>query len=444
MGLWLQTPLLKLWRNGWFKVLPPEHLSSPLPATFQQRLAVQQGDWLIHQVHVIPMDQDTIWPRRSVLIRKGIIHGIFPADQLPDSVERYPKIEGKDRFLIPGLSDVHTHLNDDNNLLLLLAYGVTLARNMSGFPFHLEWKRQLESGQILGPQLLTTTPILEGPSQIWRNSTGSIRFTRQEQIESTLDSLLKLEHDAVKVYHTLAKPFYEEICQVAASKGLPIVGHIPLELNLDQFIHSPQNSFEHLSIREMELISPKLPLTEAFARLAQAGKWLCPTLIVYRHMFEGSLDSVQRAYYFGFIDAKTRRFWRARQKAGPNDYEDRMALFQAFAAHSDRILSGSDCLNAFVVPGISLHEELGEMVKAGLSPYQALRSSTWQVAHYLQKQGELGSISVGKKARLVLLEANPLEDIAHTQGIVGIMMDGKWIDEAFRQEIIDAVRTHHP
>lgn len=150
--------------------LPAGHIISQLPAKYGEIALKKENSYLIRNVSVIPMNKDTVLGNCNVLITNGRIKQIKNISDNIDTTSHPFMINGVDKYLIPGLNDMHVHVNDDNNLLLFIANGVTTVRNMTGFDFHLELKKKISNGEILGPTFYTTGPILEGVDQLWKFS----------------------------------------------------------------------------------------------------------------------------------------------------------------------------------------------------------------------------------------------------------------------------------
>ena len=149
------------------RYLPPVHIVSSLPGTYAKKLLSGGNAYLITDVSVIPMNQDTVLAHQNVIINHGRIVTITAISEPIDSASPPMLIDGTGKFLIPGLSDMHVHINDDTNLLLFVANGVTTVRNMAGYPFHLQLRKRIKQQTILGPTLYTASPILEGKNKIW-------------------------------------------------------------------------------------------------------------------------------------------------------------------------------------------------------------------------------------------------------------------------------------
>ena len=438
-----KTPLVGIVASRIFNPLPPEHISSNLPGLFAKELKDQNALWCISQVNVIPMTSDTILYNHNVYLEDGVIHSIVQADLDTEIDKRFTKINGLGKYLIPGLSDMHSHINDDNNLLLMICNGITTTRNMAGFPFHLEMKTSLQNGEILGPHLVSTGPILEGPHQIWRNSLGSIKIRSNDEISDILSKIKSDKFDFIKVYHTLDPLYYKEILKQAKLVEMHTMGHIPLDLGFEEFLEMDQYAIEHIDPRQLRMISPEISLDEKAAKIGKSGKWICPTLIVYDKMNKtrGSLELPVE--YEQYVDPLTLKFWNARLNNRDNEYGLRQHMVKIIYDNRGKFLTGTDCINAYVLPGFSLHEELVEMVDCGLPVYDVLKASTINAAEFLGLSNSSGTIEQGKLADLVLLGRNPLESISNTNSISGVMIHGKWMDRDFINKILSKVRESY-
>ena len=424
-----------------FKTLPPEHVISAMPRAFQQIVDKQQAPTVFTNVSIIPMNADTVLKDQTVMIREGRIREIFGAEDsvlIPVPAKIY---DAKGQFMIPGLADMHIHLNDDNNLLLLLANGVTTARNMASVRFHNKLRGQLSDKEILGPKLYTASPILEGPHQIWRNTDGSVRLESVDSARLFVHRFADEGYDFLKVYHTLAPEFYEAILEEADKIGIPVVGHMPLEVTIDRMLSLNQSSIEHIEVGQLRKISPEIELETKAEMIGASGKWICPTLIVFKKMNGKPGEADLHQSYEEYIDPRTKMFWMRRLSDRPNEYELRKQIAKIIYDNGGKFLAGTDALNAYVLHGFSLHEELEAYVSIGLSPFEALQTATVNPAVYLGIETDFGTIEVGKKAEFVLLAENPLADIRNTKKIQGVMFDGHWLDRAILDDIFKQVKA---
>ena len=418
-----------------FKTLPPEQLTSSLPQEFAETVHALPDKYLITNVSLIPMNEDTILSNHFIWIAEGNIQHISPHMDTVIKDTGYRKIEGRGKFLIPGLADMHVHVNDENNLLMSIVYGVTTTRNMAGFSFHLDIKKALEEKRMLGPRFYTTGPILEGPQQIWRNAKGGLLVNDPDHAEEVVRQLHQEGYDFIKVYHTLDTSYYRRIMQTAAELDMPVVGHIVMGQPLAKTLEMGQHSIEHISPRQWREISPDLSLEEKVQMIGESETWMCPTLVVIKKVNGRPGDSDLPKEYEAFVDRKTRRFWPSRLTRRLSEYELRKQLAKRAYDAGGKLLAGTDALNAYVLHGASLHEELQELVAIGLSEYEALQTATLHPAEYLGKKAQSGTLELGKEADMVLLNHNPLEDIQHTTSIEGVMLAGKWLDSQLLEKI---------
>ena len=418
--------------------LPPEHLVSPLPAKYGEAMLNKSPTYLIKDVAIIPMNQDTILAHQFVLIENGRITQITnDSDRITSASSPY-LIEGRGKYLLPGLADMHVHLNDDNNLLLLVANGVTTVRDMFGFPFHLQLKEKIAQGELLGPILFTSSPVLEGPGAGWPQS---VKIKNKAAARAAVIKYKKAGFDFIKIYHTLSPELYSHILKIADSINIPVVGHIPLEVELSKTLSLTQYSMEHINLGQMRKISPALSLEIKAEMMGKSNKWICPTLLVHKNLQKHWDDFSRQKHYEQYVDKGTKKFWKARLQEGESEYELQKKLATIMFTSGARFLSGTDCLNPYVLPGFSLHEELEELVNVGLSPYEALKTSTVNAAEFLQREKDYGTVEVGKMADLVLLTGNPLQNISNTKNIGGVMIKGRWLSAAELETILKDVKA---
>jgi hypothetical protein len=405
------------------------------------------GQVALVNVAVVPMDEEGVLPKHTVLVEGDRIVAVGPVESVgvPETAMR---VDGRGRYLLPGLADMHVHIPEDYSLLLYIANGVTTVRNMEGYFWHPRWREEVASGMRLGPTIITTGPILDDSA-----------MTREEAVDE-VKAEAETGYDLVKVYNGTSAEGYEGIVETGAELGVPVVGHVPFAVGLDRALSAPQSSIEHLRGYVWELVPSSAPIqpdpttkarwlawqyadTTKFSELAQrtveAGVWNCPTLL--DQTFFASPEAQHRArlerpetrYLSHYV-----RAWGDRS-ADPHfkdftetDYQDlhrhalpmRQHFVRALRDAGAGLLLGSD---AWVVPGYATHEELAELVRAGLTPYEAIRAGTYDAARYLGEEDEFGSVRVGLRADLVLVDANPLEDVTNLGGISGVMVRGRWL-----------------
>jgi imidazolonepropionase-like amidohydrolase len=390
-------------------------------------------------------------------------------------------VEATGKFLIPGLWDMHVHLIDPRQLDLFIANGVTGIRIMWGAPPHQEWRRKLAQGAMQGPRLLIASGILDGPIPIWR---GSVAVPDDPAARRAVATAKRNGADFVKVYSFLPREAYFAIAQESKKLGMPFSGHVPITVSVPEASDAGQSSIEHLngillatSTREAEVRErmtralgdprPYAAVTEItrseqlsllrtfseekgaalFSRLARNGTWQTPTLTVLRSIAYLDDPSFTNDPRLKYVPAPVRRSWdpsrdfRFRTRTA-EDYANsklgfRKSLEIVGAMHRAgvRILAGTDVANPYCFPGFSLHDELRLLVEAGLKPMDALQAATRNPAESAGLLGSLGTVEVGKLADLVLLDADPLQEIGNTGAIRAVIANGRLLD----REALDAM-----
>ncbi len=404
-------------------------------------------------VHLIPMDRERVLKNRTVVIRKDRIAEIGDANKI-----RIPEgaltIDGHGFYLMPGLSDMHFHLHNRADMLLLLANGVTTIRNMRGTPLHLAWREQIRSGKMLGPAIYTCGPILDGNPPTGENMTV---LETPEEIEQNIASQKESGYDCIKVYNKLSREAYSEIIRAAKIHGLPVTGHVPSAVGLAGALQAGQSSIEHLTGYMPELKSGAAKITKDRIRsLARATKaanvWNCPTLVVQQKLAEANdYKRLLRAPEMKYVAPLRLALWnptRATQlqsmtsadfDAAGRGIEVLKRLVKALQDADAGILLGTDAPSRFVVPGFSVHEELQNFVESGLSPYQALRTATRNPAEYLNALSEFGTLETGKRADLILVRDNPLEDLTTLRSPAGVMVRGQWLPKTELNAMLEGI-----
>ena len=398
-------------------------------------------------------------------------------------------VDAKGKFMIPGLWDMHVHWLDKDYLPLFLANGVTGIRIMWGEPFHHQWRREIAHGALLGPRMEIASAIVDGPKPIWPGSlaVGTAAEGRQAVIRSKQEGA-----DFIKVYSRLPREAYFAIADEAKKQGLPFAGHVPGAVTVSEASDAGQKSIEHLtgvldacSSREEELRKASadawlnLPEGQAFpsratlralmrqsletfspekanalfAHLARNHTWQCPTLTVQRNMAfiqDPAIRNDPRVKYMppeivsGWNPAGDFRLSDKNQE----DFEVAQATYRKLKEvvglmrrAGVEFLAGTDVLNPYCFPGFSLHDELTLLVEAGLSPLEALQAATLNPARYLGQNKDLGTVEKGKIADLVLLDANPLEDIGNSRKIDAVVVGGKLRPKAELRKMLAGVEA---
>jgi hypothetical protein len=385
------------------------------------------------------------------------------------------QIDGKGKFLIPGLWDMHVHAasNASRFFPLLIASGVTGVRNMHStakdpLALCLEIKKDVDDGKRIGPRFFTNGPIVDGPNAVWP---GSVVVRNAEEARTAVDRLHAAGADFIKVYDFVPRDAYFAIAEETKRLDMPFAGHLPFSVTLQDAIAAGQKSIEHTdrlvassstdrarvdaAARALLATEPKaaMPLRLAYARavsetfdpeksrsvaaqLASSQTWVCPTLVALQtaeevlqdrqgwsvlgqHLVEEWTEEAEEMKPFDPVEARMER-------AGS------IVVREMSRAHV-RMLAGTDIGNPGLVPGASLHLELKLMVRAGMSPKEALFAATLGPLQFL---GIEGGIEENRRADLVLLAGNPLEDIANIDRIVAVWLNGMYFDRAALDEML--------
>ncbi len=397
-------------------------------------------------------------------------------------------VDATGKFLIPGLWDMHTHLVTLDFLRLCIANGVTGVRDMGGVLEQLSfWRKGVKEGRIVGPRIYAAGPIVDGPKPFWP---FSVPVADEKQGRQAVVSLKQRGVDFIKVYSLLSREAYLAVADEAKKQGLPFAGHVPLSISASEAADAGQKSIEHLDmimrasseyeeeaskeLREalndpdakaaaltvMRAQAKKLGETYSeekaqalFARLAERGVWLTPTLTVQRAISSLNDPAVTSDARVKYLPPFLRQTWNPKTDARLKDLTaaDLAAARERFQSILERVgamhragvqlLPGSDTPNPYCFPGFSLHDELELLVKAGLTPTEALQTATRNPAKFLGLQDSLGAVEPGKIADLVLLEANPLEEIGNTRKINAVVAAGKLIDKATLQAMLAQIEA---
>jgi imidazolonepropionase-like amidohydrolase len=336
-------------------------------------------------VNVVPMDREQVISNQTVLIDNGRITAIGSASsvQVPAGVFR---IEGKGRYLLPGLIDMHVHIRS-SELAQYVNNGVTSVRNMWGYEELPAIIRDVDAKTRKGPKIFSLTAGFDASPPNWPQTQISDDPSR---IAPMIDHQYDLGFREIKVYQKLSRAAYDTIVAIAHRKGMTFAGHMPTQVGLTHVLESGQRSIEHLGG-----YTNGSQLQSQIAATVQAGTYNCPTLAILT-MLNGA-------------------------SAGANLRSIVAALHRGGA----KLLVGTDAGIDRTLPGSSIHDELAFFVQAGLSPYEALLGATRTAAEYLGQSASIGTIGVGKEADLILVRSNPLSDIFSTKRIDAVIMDGR-------------------
>lgn len=411
-------------------------------------------------VNVIPMDRDRVLENQTVVVRNGRIVEMGSTVNSADARNGLV-IDAKSKYLVPGWAEMHAHVPpiDDMEpmkevLTLYLANGITTIRGMLGHPRHLELRSKINSGEILGPHFYATGPSFNG--QTVKTPERGAEMVREQKTAG---------YDYLKLHPGLTNATFPAIAKTAQEVGIGYVGHVSFNVGVWRAIDAKYSSIDHLD-GFIEAIVPKSD-TLAEPETGLFGSWIAyradpdriPKLVnalrdkqinvvptqalAERWLSPEPAEVYLKAPEMKYMKASDLKNW----ENAKNNYlsnpkftkehaqkliEIRRKLIAECQKNGVRLLLGSDAPQVFNVPGFSIHHELQYMVNAGLTPFEALRTGTVNVAQYLNK-ADSGTIKTGNVSDLVLLNGNPLRDIGQTRNIEGVMIGTNWLSKAYIQ-----------
>ncbi len=433
----------------------------PLMHIHAQRPSV---DLLVTNARVIDVQSGVVSAGRSITIRGDTIVSIGNA-RSATGVRARQTVNVGGRYVIPGLWDMHMHfgggpaLITENRALmpLFVAHGIVAVRDAAGDLSEtvLAWRDSIARGTLAGPTIFTSGPKIEGINSIWP---GDQEVDTRAGVDSALDKLQAMHVDFVKLTDNTLKPdLFRYALGEIRKRGLKSSAHIPVTVPVREAVELGLSSIEHLSYavragsertgqppaRDMIASFDSATAMATYQLMAQRGTAITPTLNISRTLAWLDTETHANDEYLKYIGPGLRATYQGRvDRAATADAAAIARRHQMFDFTSARlpmlqqagvmILAGTDAgfLNSFDYPGVGLHDELQLMVKAGLSPLQALQGATINGARFLDRTARHGTIARGHAADLVILDRNPLQDISATRAIYGVVLRGVYHDRA--------------
>ena len=461
----------------------------PNLAGAQQSVPANRAEPLaIVGVSVVDVETGEVDADQTIVIRGGIIDSIGPEDEEPAG----PDVRAIDlggHFVIPGLWDMHVHIRggadvvEENRQWLrqYIGFGVTGVRDAGGdLPGEvLAWREAIARGEFIGPRIFTSLQKLDGPTGGWD---GSIRLASAADVAPSLDQLAEAGADFVKIYDgSIDDDLYLQTLREAERRGMKTASHVPLSIPFADIVAAGLDSVEHdfyltkAASASDRSLSEGLAAVKArdesysyfgmlddfansfdeaharrtFASMVERGMAVTPTAYIgdlLNHLTDLSAhaDDERLAHVPPMIRESFGRRLEGMVER-PQDIIERdfrlgaesLRLIDLAADSGVMILAGSDTgfENSFLYPGDSLHHELAMLVRAGLSPLEALQATTISGARWMQAAEHFGSVEVDKVADLVVLERNPLDDIANTRSIAAVVVTGRFYDKRRLEEL---------
>jgi imidazolonepropionase-like amidohydrolase len=440
--------------------------SSPSAST-PARAVAGQPVVAFTDVNVIPMDRQRVVAGQTVVVRGDRIEAVGPSasTRVPAGAVR---VDGRGKYLMPGLAEMHAHVlpaqaagNADERLnrdifFLYIANGITTIRAMLGAPNQLVLRNRLAANELLGPTMFVAAPSLNGNSA--PNADTAAKLVRAHKAAG---------YDLLKIHPGLSRETYDAIVRTAREVGITWGGHVPQAVGLRHAISARQSTIDHID-GYLEASVPETTAVrlqgggatmadfirnvdesrfEELARLARAaGIWNVPTAALWENLFDRTTPEellqrpenryAPRAWVTNWTNQKRNRIRQdVEQGVTPELARQFLAarrrMLKTLADVGTPLLMGTDSPQIFSVPGFSLHRELALAVSAGVTPYQVLESGTKNVGRYaaeeLKLDGRFGTVAAGQRADLVLLDANPLDDIGNLARRSGVMVRGRWV-----------------
>lgn len=415
---------------------------------------------LFRNVTVIPMSSPDPLPGYDVYAVGGQIARVAVAGSI-DASAATTVIDGSGKFLMPGLAEMHAHIGAypdataTRTLDLFLANGVTTVRSMLGHPSHLVLRAEAASAKTLAPRLVASGPSFNGRS-----------VSGPEQARGMVEEQVAAGYDFLKLHPGLSPAEFSALATTARAKGIPFAGHVSLEVGLATALSEQQATIDHLDgyfqamVRDRPAptaasnaffgvglaprIEPELLRSVALATAA-AGVWNVVTETLFENLLGTvSVDELSQRGEMRYVPGATVTRWAnstrdARASVSPDVRRKALEVRERLILELHRagagLLLGSDSPQTFNVPGFALHRELVLLVRSGLTPYEALATGTSNVAAFFGEAGRSGVVLPGARADLLLLDANPLDDIRNTQRIAGVLLADRYLDRAALDEI---------
>lgn len=445
----------------------------------------QSQQLLFYNVNLVNVNNGTV-ANGALLIEGNKITASGNYAQLSKNIPKNSQIDGKGKYLMPGLWDMHIHLEgaeliEDNEALLpvFLAYGITTVRDCAsdlGLQV-LAWRNEIAQDKLIGPTIFTAGLKLEGKNSIWK---GDLEIENETELRQSLDKLDSLHVDFIKITeNTLPGDLFLKSVKAARARGYRVSGHVPIDLTIQDLTDAGFTSIEHAGYLlrlgsdegqiKNDLLADKITKAEANAKytagfdqqralegyknLAKAGVYVCPTLIggrqlAYLHDVDHSKDEFRQYLTEKFMSNYQWRIQRmgnetpAQQQARKQSYQFLKSQLPLFQQSGIKLIAGSDAaaLNTLVYPAESLIAELEIWEEAGLTPLQILQATILNGAAYFGVLDKTSGLEAGKSADLVLLDENPLKSIKAVRKVNAVVAQGKYFDRAALDGLLKTAR----
>lgn len=434
---------------------------------------------VLNDVTIVDVRTGSLQPNQTVVLDRNHIMSVGPSKSVKYP-RNAPSLNCRGLFLIPGLWDMHVHLvfgdwfpgAQDISLPLFVANGVTGVRDMgSELDIVQNWRNEIEGGNLVGPRIFTAGPMLDGPKPRFPSS---IAITTPEDGRRAVADLKRRGADFIKLQSLIPRDAVFAIADEAKKQGISFEGHAPDSVRASEMSAAGMKSFEHLigifegsspdeddflkgNKTESRLLASYDPARAATlaALLAKNQTWQCPTLVWERGGNLIDVTDFSKDVRAKYVPAAWKnKTWKRFTDEILKDYatddlatrkkflDKELEVVQLMHKAGVLFLAGTDTPpGVYIFPGFSLHEELQRFVAAGFTPLEALQTATLNPARFFGMEDQLGTVEPGKLADLVLLTANPLENIANTQKISSVIINGRYFHRAELDKMLAGVET---
>ena len=416
-------------------------LAQPAPSTI-----------VFTNVDVLPMDRETVLRGQTVVVRDGKIAEVAPAARAAVPAGAV-QVDGRGKFLMPTIAEMHAHIPGGNQpealvertLFLYAANGVGTIRGMLGDPRHLVYRERAAKGELFSPRIYTSGPSFNGKTA-----------PTAEAAVQAVTAQKAAGYDLLKIHPGVPRAAFDALAAKADELGIPFAGHVPLDVGLQRALEAKYRSIDHLD-GYVEALARE-PLTSQFFGLnlvnqvdeskipalvtatKASGVWMVPTQVLMDSLLsEENPETMAQWPEMKYMRPQDIKQWIDQKKnitakASAADRQKflvlRRKIMKALLDGGVPYALGSDAPQWWNVPGFSAHRELRSLVLAGFTPFQALQSGTINAARYFGTVSSTGTVASGMRADLMLLDANPLDDIANSTRIAGVLINGRWMSRA--------------
>jgi len=433
------------------------------------------GETVITNVTLLPMDRSGTVPGQTVVIRNGTITAVGAAGSVRVAADA-TVIDGSGRYLMPGLAEMHAHVPPgadpsrdavEDILFLYVANGITTIRGMLGSDYQIPLANELRRGDLLGPTFYVGAPSINGSSA-----------PTPAAAEALVRAHAEAGYDLQKIHPGVSRETWDRMVEVAAEFGLTYGGHVPADVGLVHAIETGMSTVDHLdgyvqAVASDDVVAQvntgqdisleglvsgvdEAKISEIVRLTVEHDVYVVPTMYLWENLYGApDAEAFLRLPEMRYVSEAQKNAWRRQAAGGPREdpaavrafLDLRSRILKELADAGAPIMMGTDSPQLFNVPGFALHREIAVMSEAGMTNQQILESGTVAVGNYvrdhLKIDDHFGTIAPGQRADLVLLQSNPLEDLANLTDRAGVMVRGRWISRAEIDEGLANLAAKH-